>query len=94
MRKYSPEVLFLCETKSKESEIRKVEEKLHFDKFSCIEANGRAGGLALFWLDKVNLRVIDQGSHFIDSLIGGPNGVLWQLTGVHGWSETGQKART
>lgn len=45
-----------------------------------MDANGRAGGLTLFWLDDIDLRAVDKGSHFIDSLIYGPDGSSWQLT--------------
>lgn len=48
VRKYSPEILFLRKTKSKKAEIRRLQEKLRFDRSICVEAVGRVGGLALF----------------------------------------------
>lgn len=48
VRKYSPEILFLSEIKSNKLEVRRIQEKLRYDRSDCVEANGRAGGLALF----------------------------------------------
>lgn len=48
VRRYSPEILFLSETKSNKSEIRRIHDKLGFDNNMCVEAKGRAGGLDLF----------------------------------------------
>ena len=42
VRKYSPEVLFLSETKSSTSDIRKIQCKLLFDHSDCVEAVGKA----------------------------------------------------
>lgn len=33
--------------------IRRVQEKLRFDKCACVEANGRSGGLAIFWMEDI-----------------------------------------
>lgn len=48
VRKYSSGFLFLSETKSTKKEIRRIQDRLRFDKSVCVEAITRAGGLALF----------------------------------------------
>lgn len=94
VRKYSPEILFLSETKSNQSEIRRVQDKLGFDKSLCVEARGRAGGLALFWVKEVEVMERKVEDHFMDVFVRSDGGRKWRLTGLYGWSESGQKYRT
>lgn len=91
---YTPEVLFLSETKSNHNDIRRIKDKLQFDKFICVEAHGRAGGLALFWIEDLGLRITNMDVHFIDCMVRRGDGKKWRMTGFYGWPESGQKFRT
>lgn len=89
VRAHSPEILFISETKSNKKEIRRLQ-----DRSICVEANGRAGGLALFWSDEVDVKVTGKCDHFIDCMVSGDGVSSWRLTGIYGWPENSQKHRT
>lgn len=69
VQKFSPEILFLSETKCNKKEIRRVQDRLRYDKGAWIEAAGRAGGIALFWTDEVEIQVKAKDDHFIDCIV-------------------------
>lgn len=94
VRKYSPENLFLSETKSNKAEIRRIQEKFRFDRSTCVEATGRAGGVALFWMENIDFQILSMDSHHIDGTVSEDNGVQWRLTGIYSWYEHSQKGRT
>lgn len=94
VRKYSPDVLFLSETKCNKSDICRVQSRLRFDKSVCVEAHGRAGGLALFWTGEVEVKIQGMDDHFIDVQIREDCGRSWRLSGIYGWSEGGKKHNT
>lgn len=66
VRYYSPDILFLCETKRQESEMCLIKEKLNMDHGVWVGAVGRAGGLAIMWLSEVELSVRSSGPRYID----------------------------
>lgn len=94
VRKYSPSILFLSETKCNEAEIRRLKDKLNFGRCVWVEAVGRAGGLALFWEDDIDIRVSSLDSHRIDCMVHNGDGSIWKLTGIYGWPENAQKSQT
>uniref|UniRef100_A0A2N9EJD0 DUF4283 domain-containing protein n=1 Tax=Fagus sylvatica TaxID=28930 RepID=A0A2N9EJD0_FAGSY len=57
-RECSPDILFLAETKASVQRIDTIKESLGFVECFCVEANGSAGGLALFWKKGVELEVV------------------------------------
>lgn len=71
------------------------QEKLRFDKCVCVEAIGRSGGLAIFWMEELEVRIQSMDAHYIDCWIKEPDeGRSWRMTGVYGWSEGGLKHQT
>lgn len=94
VRKYSPEVLFLSETKSNSKEIQRLQNKLCFDKSVCFEAQGRAGGLVVFWKEDVELNIIETHEHYVDMHIWENRDLRWRMTCVYGWPEHNNKAKT
>ena len=81
----NPEVVFLSETKSKTPRIGKINSKLKFVDFHCVEPNGRFGGLALFWRLGVDLEVVYSDINLIAALIysDSPN-TPWLLFAIYG----------
>ena len=69
IRASNPDLVFLSETKVKSPRINRI--KTHLNFFDCfyVEANGRAGGLALFWRMVVDLEIVYSYSNIIASLI-------------------------
>lgn len=59
-----------------------------------MEAKGRAGGIALFWLGDFDVNIMGMDDHFIDAQVNEGEGRAWRLTGVYGWPENGQKFKT
>lgn len=56
------------ETKNQERVVRKIQNRLKFP-FCCVESPiGIAGGLALFWNDRVSLNIVKQNAEFIDMI--------------------------
>ena len=77
--------MFLSETKIKSPRINRI--KTHLNFFDCfyVEANGRAGGLALFWRMGVDLEIVYLDSNLIASLIySDPERSPWILFCVYG----------
>lgn len=66
VRNLSPDIIFLCETKRSKGEIGRILRKLKTDKGAWVEASGRAGGVALFWSDEVDLRIRAKEERYID----------------------------
>ncbi|KAK9990203.1 hypothetical protein SO802_025188 [Lithocarpus litseifolius] len=81
----NPEVVFLSKTKSKTPRIGKINSKLKFVDFHCVEPSGRSGGLALFWRLSVDLEVVYSDINLIAALINSdlPNSP-WLLFAVYG----------
>lgn len=69
VRKYSSNILFLCETKCMMSDLMRIKGRLKFDHVEGVEASGKSGGLALFWNDELSLVVRNKNSHVIDTMI-------------------------
>lgn len=53
-----------------------MKDRLQFARSVCVEANSRAGGLAMFWPKEVDLSVSKMDSHFIDCSIRGSDGMM------------------
>ena len=77
--------MFLSETKIHAPRINRIKTRLNF--FDCfyVEANGQAGGLALFWRMAVDLEIVYSDSNVIASLIYyDPERSPWMLFCVYG----------
>ncbi|OMO52408.1 reverse transcriptase [Corchorus capsularis] len=82
---YSPDVLFLLETKCRDREVaKKYVLRLGFSDFAMVESTGLAGGIFLFWDNqKVNLSVQHLDSQFIHTKILLDQSLSWFLTGAY-----------
>ncbi|XP_074301321.1 uncharacterized protein LOC141632701 [Silene latifolia] len=84
IRREAPIVLFLCETKLSDSEMRKV--RMLIDGYDGMEVDsvGRSGGLALLWQKGVHCVLRSMSVHYMDFdlEIGEAS---WRVNGFYGW---------
>ena len=81
----SPDIVFLSETKSDVKKIEKIRLSLNFVDCLCVEAFGKAGGLALFWRKGVELEVVYSDNQIIAALIySDPPDSTWLLLTIRG----------
>ena len=55
---HCPDLVYLCETKNKNSFMEKFKKKLRYDKLFFVNPNGRAGGLAIMWKNELKIEKI------------------------------------
>ncbi|XP_074271159.1 uncharacterized protein LOC141595086 [Silene latifolia] len=84
IRKEAPTFLFLCETKLRGMEFRKL--SLSKEEYECMVVDnvGRSGGLALLWKRGVTCKLRSSSVHHIDVDIE-LDGTKWRMTGFYGW---------
>ncbi|XP_042950087.1 uncharacterized protein LOC122282202 [Carya illinoinensis] len=85
-----PEILFLQETKLSSRRLEFCKLRLGFRCCFGVDSVGRSGGLALFWKEDINLRIISYSRIHIHASIKNCDGVEWLLTGVYGHPDSGQ----
>ena len=93
--KEDPDVLFLSETKLVRSRLEWLRWKLGLTNMMVKDCEGQSGGLALFWKNEVNLRVVGFMSRYhIDSEITEEDGFVWRFTGMYGEPKHDDKDKT
>ena len=90
MREKTLKVLFLMETKQFMEEMLSIQADLPYCCMLVVPSLGRRGGLALLWMEKVDLHVQTNSSNHIDAFISNDNS-LWRLTRFYGWLEEQRK---
>ena len=93
-----PHFAFLSETKLKGREWNTIKRKLNFPNFLGVDCSGegrhRSGGLAMFWGDEINLTLLSCSLNHMDFRVEEENGRHWRLTGMYGYPEEENKAKT
>ena len=84
VRKYSPTIVFLMETKSKDTYVKNLRAKLQFDNVHIVSRHNTGGGLALFWSRDINLHVLDATPTYIDAVVNLGVDDAWRFTGFYG----------
>lgn len=84
VRQEQPVFIFLCETIANKSKMEWVGYKLGYEGVFVVEAQGRSGGLALFWKEKDQAELIGFSQHHIDVTVHIDGMSLWRLTGIYG----------
>ena len=80
-----PAIMFLMETRAKESKVNEIRVKLKFDNMFCVEPKGLAGGLCLFWSKEVEVEIIAANRNYIHTLCRSRNyGDSWDCTFIYG----------
>ncbi|XP_075644989.1 uncharacterized protein LOC142615978 [Castanea sativa] len=89
VRRWDPMVVFLTETKKKNSGMTKVRIKVGFENGFYVQREGKGGGLAMLWKRYVNLEIKSYSRHHIDAvIIEEVSGFQWRITGFYGHPET------
>lgn len=82
-------MFFFSVRQSNKSEVRRIQNRLQFDNSACVEAKGKAGDLAIFWIKEVEVELLGMEDHFTDVQLHEESGRSWRLSGIYGWSESG-----
>ena len=80
----SPSILFLMETRSKEQFLKKLCSKLKFENVHIEPRMNTGGGLALYWKNGIDLKVLESSPTFIDAVVNPGMDDAWRLTGFYG----------
>jgi hypothetical protein len=84
VRYYKPDALFLSETLVHSNKTEAFRYMLGFENCFAVNSNGRSGGLALFWRNSFNCKVLNFSSNHINVEVNDPSRGPWQLTGFYG----------
>lgn len=83
---HRPNMIFLYEVKSYNlSKIQNITLSLKFDEVHLVPSHGSSGGLALMWVNTVDVQIVSSTKNLISALI--LNDLVsspWQLTRVYG----------
>ena len=63
----SPMFVFLCETRQKETKMRRIRNRLGLKGFCGVDSDGLSEGLALYWYESLHVDVLDKSNRFIDA---------------------------
>lgn len=66
LQRVRPCILFLCETKMLTIQTQSIKRKLGFDSCFIVDHNGLSDGLALLWMDDVDLTIVSSSRHHTD----------------------------
>ncbi|XP_073049618.1 uncharacterized protein [Primulina eburnea] len=81
-----PTLLFLSETKMRETNCKHWKIMLGFSGCFMVDCKGKSGGLAMLWKELLNVSIKSFSSGHIDSIIQ-ENGKGWRFTGFYGQSD-------
>lgn len=91
MRKKALKVLFLIGTKQSIDEMQRIKEGLPYRGMLAVLSIRRSGGLALLWMEEVNLHIQTFTQNHMDALILNEPNTPWKLTSFYGWPEEQRK---
>lgn len=94
LQRVKPSILFLCETKMLTIQMQSIRRKLGFDNCFVVDRNGLSGGLALLWMDDVDLNIVSYSRHHIDCNVIMQDGDSWRFTGFYGYPDSSQRVRS
>lgn len=84
IKRVSPGMVFLSETKLYSSKADRIKEVLGFCGGFGVASNGRSGGLLLLWSEEVDVVVTSYSAGHIDARIKMQDGFLWRFSGFYG----------
>lgn len=78
-------LVFLCETRQKANKMRRLRGRLGLSGFVGCDSDGRSGGLALFWCERIHVEIQEINERYIDAYIRlSDDDPLRRLTCVYG----------
>ena len=80
---YSPEIIFLSETKSRRGYLESIVEKMGFHDIVSVDARGKSGGLAVMWKEACRVETLQANNRVIDLKVEWQNHTFY-LTCVYG----------
>ncbi|XP_057248295.1 uncharacterized protein LOC130590250 [Beta vulgaris subsp. vulgaris] len=93
-----PQLVFLQETKLHSYEMERVKKRLNFRGMFVVDCVGdgrrRKGGVCLLWREDWDITILSFSTNHIDSIVNAEGGMTWRFTGIYGFPETENKAKT
>lgn len=84
LRKLSPSIIFVSETKLTSSRISTLRQQLNFSYGVGVDCVGRKGGYAIFWKDDRQVVLKSYSPGHVDTFVTDPNDNTWRFTGFYG----------
>ncbi|KAL5542394.1 hypothetical protein UlMin_010104 [Ulmus minor] len=94
VRKFSPDIVFLLESKLFSTQIPRLARKLGFLNFYGVDRVGLSGGLVLFWKDHVIVKINSAARFYIDAFISSSDIIPWRFSGIYGDPNPNQRKNT
>ena len=69
VKKHFPSILILMETKSKDHNLKNLCSKLHLENVFIETQINTSGGLALYWKEMIDLKVLDSTPTYINAVV-------------------------
>ena len=88
VRVQDPAVVFLVETWLEEARLDSIRDKLQMGHKFGVSRIHWGGGLALFWKQDIDLKVVNSSPNFIDAIFNVGKENSWRFTGFYGALET------
>ncbi|KAL4632173.1 hypothetical protein ACB092_04G033300 [Castanea dentata] len=80
VKKHSPTIVFLMETKAKDDFLKRLCSKLQFDNFFIVPRINTGGGLVLYWKNGIDLHVLNSSTTYIDAVVNLGLNDTWRFT--------------
>ena len=84
VKKYSPSIIFLMETRSKICRLKNLRSKLKVENVHIVPRHNTGGGLALYWKNGTDLHILDSSPSHIDAVVNPGGDDAWRFTGFYG----------
>ncbi|KAL9687890.1 hypothetical protein QQ045_032298 [Rhodiola kirilowii] len=69
VRAFSPQIICFMETKKEDTESQWIKWKLGFHNYFLVGCRGRSGGLAILWMDSIDIRLLSFSRNHIDVVV-------------------------
>ena len=84
VKMYAPSIVFLMETKSREGYLKKLCAKLHLENVFIVPRINTSGGLALYWRNDIDLKVMNSFTSYINTVVNPGEDDAWRFTSFYG----------
>lgn len=92
INKEDPIIVFLMETKLNKEWMSNIMDKCNMKHGLIVPSEGKSGGLALLWKERVTMEVQTYSQSHVDAVVDGGAGIKWwHLTGFYGNLDTAKR---